>query len=161
MFSAAERQSLQQLTTTGKAAAYKITRTRILLKADEHQTEGDWKKQAIREGLDVSIATIERVRQQFVEEGFEAVLSYKQRQYSKVRRLDGDKEANLIALTCSDAPKGRVRWTLRLLVECMVELGHVEQISHETIRQTLKKTMMAKLTREKKNASKLASGRDC
>lgn len=88
----------------------------------------------------MSIATIERVRQQFVEEGFESVLSYKQRQGSKTRRLDGEKEAHLIALTCSDAPGGRARWTLRLLADQMVELGHVEQISHETIRQTLKKT---------------------
>ena len=138
--SAAEQQTLKQLTTRGKAAAYKSTRARILLKADEHQAEGGWKDQVISEALDVSVATIERVRQQFVEEGFEAVLSYKQRQVSKARRLDGEKEAHLIALTCSDAPVGRVRWTLRLLADRMVELGHVEQISHETIRQTLKKT---------------------
>ena len=89
----AERQTLQQLTTRGKAAAYKITRARILLKADEHQAEGGWKDQVISEALDVSVATIERVRQQFVEEGFDAVLSYKQRQVSKARRLDGEKEA--------------------------------------------------------------------
>jgi transposase len=138
--SAAERQTLQQLTTTGKAAAYKITRARILLKADEHQAEGGWKDHAISEALDVSVATIERVRQQFVEEGSEAVLRYKQRQGSSTRRLDGAKEAHLSALTCSDAPEGRARWTLRLLVDRMIEVGHVEQISHETIRQTLKKT---------------------
>ena len=138
--SAAERQTLQQLTTTGKAAAYKLTRARILLKTDEYQAEGGWKDQAISKALDVSVATIERVRQQFVEEGFEAVLSYKRQQVSKARRLDGDKEAHLIALTCSDAPGGRARWTLRLLADRMVELGYVEQISHETIRQTLKKT---------------------
>ncbi|PSB13509.1 IS630 family transposase, partial [Phormidesmis priestleyi ULC007] len=65
---------------------------------------------------------------------------YKQGQQPRVQRLDGEKEAHLIALTCSDAPTGRVRWTLRLLAERMVELGHVEQISHETIRKTLKKT---------------------
>jgi transposase len=137
---AAERQTLQHLTTTGKTAAYKITRARILLKADEQQAEGGWKDQAISEALDVSVATIERVRQQFVEEGAEAVLRYKPRQSSPRRRLDGEKEAHLIALTCSEAPKGRGRWTLRLLADRMVELGHVEQISHETIRQTLKKT---------------------
>jgi transposase len=137
---AAERQTLQPLTTTGKAAAYKLTRARILLKADEHQTEGGWKDHAISEALEVSVATIERVRQPFVEEGAEAVLRYKQRQGSSTRRLDGAKEAHLIALTCSEAPEGRARWTLRLLADRMVELGHVEQISHETIRQTLKKT---------------------
>ena len=80
------------------------------------------------------------MRQQFVEEGTEAVLRHKPWQSSSRRRLDGEKEAHLIALTCSEAPEGRVRWTLRLLADRMVELGHVEQISHETIRQTLKKT---------------------
>jgi transposase len=138
--SAAERQTLQHLTTTGKAAAYKITRARILLKADEHQTEGGWKDHDISEALDVSVATMERVRQQFVEEGAEAVVRYKQRQGSSTRRLDGAKEAHLIAQTCSEAPEGRARWTLRLLADRMVELGHVEPISQETIRQTLKKT---------------------
>jgi transposase len=137
---AAERQALQHLTSTGKTAAYQITRARILLKADEQQAEGGWKDQAISEALEVSVATIERVRQQFVEQGAEAVLRYKPRQCSPRRRLDGEKEAHLIALTCSEAPEGRVRWTLRLLADRMVELGHVEQISHETIRQTLKKT---------------------
>ena len=139
--SAAERQTLQHLASTGKAAAYKISRARrILLKADEQQAEGGWNDQAISDALDVSVATIEPVRQQFVEQGAEAVLCYKQRQSSPTRRLDGEQEAHLIALTCSDAPEGRARWTLRLLADRMVELGHVERISHETIRQTLKKT---------------------
>lgn len=135
-----ERQILQQMTTTGTIAAYKMNRARILLKADENQADGGWADQEISAALDVSVATIERARHQFVEEGFEAVLSYKQGQQSRVRRLDGEQEAHLIALTCSDAPAGRVRWTLRLLAERMVELGQVEQISHETIRKTLKKT---------------------
>ena len=130
----------EQLTRTGKAAAYKINRARILLKADINQDVDGWGDQAISEALDVSVATIERVRQQFVEEGFEAVLSYKQRKRNKPRSLDGEKEAHLIAIACSEAPPGKARWTLRLLSERMVELGHVEQISHETIRQTLKKT---------------------
>jgi transposase len=135
-----ERQILEQLTTTGKTAAYKMNRARILLKADEHHADGGWGDQAISAALDVSVATIERVRHQFVEEGFEAVLSSKQGQQTRMRRLDGEKEAHLIALTCSEAPAGRVRWTLRLLAERMVELGQVEQIFHETIRKTLKKT---------------------
>lgn len=136
--SAEEQKILQQITTTGKTAAYKMNRARILLKAD-----GGWGDQAISEALDVSVATIERVRQQFVEDGFEAVLSYKQREQSRARMLDGEKEAHLIALTCSDAPDGRARWTLRLLAEQMVSFGHVEQISHETIRKTLKKTNLS------------------
>lgn len=138
--SSEERQTLEQLTRTGKAAAYKINRARILLKADINQDVDGWGDQAISEALDVSVATIERVRQQFVEEGFETVLSYKQRKRNKPRSLDGEKEAHLMAIACSEAPPGKARWTLRLLSERMVELGHVEQISHETIRQTLKKT---------------------
>ena len=128
------------MTTTGKTAAYKITRARILLKADEQHAAGGWKEQAIREAWEVSVATMERVRQQFVEEGTEAVLRHKPRQSSPRRRLEGEKEAHWIALAGSEAPEGRLRWTLRLLADRMVELGHVEQISHETIRQTLKKT---------------------
>ena len=141
--SAEEQKILQQITTTGKTAAYKMNRARILLKADENQADRGWGDQAISEALDVSVATIERVRQQFVEDGFEAVLSYKQREQSRARMLDGEKEAHLIALTCSDAPDGRARWTLRLLAEQMVSFGHVEQISHETIRKTLKKTNLS------------------
>ncbi len=138
--SAEERQTLQQITTTGKTAAYKMNRARILLKADENQADGGWGDQALSDALDVSVATIERVRQQFVEEGCLAVLSYKQRESSRTRILDGAKEAHLIALTCSDAPDGRAEWTLRLLAEQMVVRGYVEQISHETIRKALKKT---------------------
>ncbi|PSB15277.1 hypothetical protein C7B65_24820 [Phormidesmis priestleyi ULC007] len=95
--SAEERQILEKLTTTGKTAAYKMNRARILLKADQHQADGGWGDQAISAALDVSVATIERVRHQFVEEGFEAVLSYKQGQQPRVQRLDGEKEAHLIA----------------------------------------------------------------
>ncbi|MGV0028999.1 IS630 family transposase [Phormidesmis priestleyi] len=140
--SAEERQRLEQLTTTGKTAAYKMNRARILLKADEHSAQRGWGDQAISAPLNVSVARIERVRHQFVEEGFEAVLSYKQGQQTRGQRLEGEKAAHLVALTCSDAPIGRVRWRLRLLAERMVELGHVEQISQETIRKTLKKNQL-------------------
>jgi transposase len=89
--------------------------------------------------LDVSVATIERLRQRFVEAGLAACLERRQTRVYQ-RLLDGVQEAHLIALTCSDPPEGRNRWTLRLLSERLVALGHVEQISHETVRQTLKKT---------------------
>ena len=146
-----ERQTLKKLISTGKAAAYKINRARILLKADINQDVGGWADQVISEALDISVATIERVRKQLVEEGFEAVLNYKQRKRNKPRSLDGKKEAHLIAIireagasnACSEAPEGKARWTLRLLSDRMVELGYVEQISHETIRQTLKKTNLS------------------
>jgi len=87
------------------------------------------------------VQTVERVRQQLVEEGFEAVLTrHPYRQKVSRRKVDGEIEAHLVALACSEAPRGRSRWSLRLLADRMVELGYVESVSHETVRRTLKKT---------------------
>jgi transposase len=136
-----ERQQLAQISRTGKASAYQITRARILLKADTSQPEENWKDAEISAALDVSVATIERLREQFVEEGVPKCLQRKTRIYERL--LDGEQEAKLVAIACSEAPAGRSRWTLRLLSERVVELGYVEQISHETVRQTLKKTNLS------------------
>jgi transposase len=133
----AEREHLEKLTQTGKTAAYIITHARILLKADTSQSEGGWCDADISAALDVGTATVERLRQQFVEEGFEACLSRKRRVYTRL--LDGNQEAHLVAIACSSPPEGQSRWTLRLLSQRLVELGHVESVSHETVRQTLKK----------------------
>jgi len=95
---------------------------------------------AIAQGLDAGTATIERVRKQFVEEGLEAALARRPPQREYARKLDGEGEAHLIALACSQAPEGRRRWTLRLLAGRMVALEYVDQVSHETVRQVLKKT---------------------
>ena len=135
-----ERQALEQLTTTGRAPAYKVNHARILLKADTNQADGGWTDQTISEALDISSSTIERVRQRFVEESLAAALQRKPQQRHKPHRLDGEQEAHLIALTCGAAPEGYGRWSLRLLAERMVELDYVETVSHETVRQTLKKT---------------------
>ena len=132
-----ERQQLEQLSRIGKASAYQITRARILLKADAAQSEGGWTDAEISAALDVSVATLERLREQFVKEGMSQCLVRKTRVYQSL--LDGEQEAKLVALACSEAPVGRSRWTLRLLSDRVVELGYVEQISHETVRQTLKK----------------------
>lgn len=134
-----ERQSLEQMVKTGKRAAYTINHARILLKADRNQPNGSWRDQDIKEALDISLRTIERVRQRCVEEGLEAALKCRPGGGRK-RKLDGEVEAHLVALRCSEAPEGRGRWTLRLLADQMVELGHVEQLSHESVRQVLKKT---------------------
>jgi hypothetical protein len=118
-----------------------FTRGRILLKADQSDNGPGWSDERIREALDVTVQTIERVRKQLVEEGFNAVLS--RREYTQKvsrKKIDGDVEAHLVALSCSKPPEGRARWTLRLLADSIVELGYVESISHEAIRQTLKKT---------------------
>lgn len=135
-----ERETLEKLTTTGKTSAYKMNHARILLKADINQAEGDWTDEAISDALDISIATIERVRQRFVETSLEAALTRQVQHQRKARRLDGEQEARLIAMTCGEIPDGRARWSLRLLAQKMVELEYVESISYETIRQTLKKT---------------------
>ena len=135
-----ERLLLEQLTKKGFAPAYKINHARILLKADTNQESGGWIDEAISKALDISIPTIERVRRLFVEQGIEAALTRATPSNTKTRLLDGEREARLIAIACSQPPEGQARWTLRLLAERMVELEIVESISHETVRQTLKKT---------------------
>jgi transposase len=138
--SCGERESLDNLTTTGKTAAYKLNHARILLKADINQDGGGWRDQDISDALDISVSTIERVRQRFVEESLEVALSRQTLSRTKPRLLDGEQEAHLIALACGEAPEGQGKWSLRLLADQLVELGHVPSISHETVRQTLKKT---------------------
>ena len=137
---AEERWALQALIAAGKASARKLTHARILLKADRDPVGPGWNDEEITEGLEVGHATVERVRQQFVEEGLEAALDRHKPRRDYRRKLDGDAEAHRIALACGEAPEGRARWTLRLLGERMVALEYVDTISHETVRRTLKKT---------------------
>jgi len=136
-----ERKSLKSFVSSGKGPARMFTRARILLKADVGEGGPRWPDEKIAEALDVTIQSIERVRKQLVEEGFEAVL-HRRTYVQKVSRkkLDGDAEAHVIALTCSEAPEGYTRWSLRLLADRMVELGYVDSISHEAVRRVLKKT---------------------
>jgi transposase len=131
-----ERKTLEQLISRGKGAARKLLHARILLKADENV---GWSDERISEALDVSLSTIGRVRERFVEEGLEVALERKAPQRVYQRRLDGAQEAHLVALVCSPPPEDRGRWTLQLLADKMVELDDVESVSKETIRQTLKK----------------------
>ncbi len=136
-----ERETLTKLTTSGRGPARMFTRARILLKADQGDNGPGWPDERISEALDVTVQTIERMRKQLVEEGFDAVLS--RRKYTQKvsrKKIDGDVEAHLVALSCSKPPQGRARWTLRLLADSIVELGYVQSISHEAVRQTLKKT---------------------
>ncbi len=135
-----ERHFLEQLTKKGKIAAYKMNHARILLKADINQKEGGWTDRQIGESLDIGHATIERVRQRFVEEGIESALSRREQKNRRQKIIDGEKEAYLIAIACSETPCGKSNWTLQMLADRMVELNYVEQVSTETIRQTLKKT---------------------
>ncbi len=117
-----------------------MNHARILLLADINQQEGGWSDQRISESLNVGHATIERVRQRFVEEGIESALSRREQKNRRAKIIDGEKEAYLIALACSETPMGQAKWTLQMLAAQMVELKYVEKVSKETIRQTLKKT---------------------
>ena len=139
-----ERATLKKLLTSGRGSGRMFTRVRILLKADQSDEVTSWPDEKISEAFDVTVQTIEKVRKQLVEEGFEAVLSrHPYTQKVSRKKIDGDVEAHLIALCCSEHPKGRVRWTLRLLADKVVELGYVDSISYEAVRQTLKKTNLS------------------
>lgn len=134
-----ERYQLNQLTNSGTSPARKLTRARILLKADAAEGGPNWSDHAISEALDVALATIHRTRQEFVEGGVEAALKRKKPRLRRSHSLDGAQEAHLIALACSAPPPGRKRWTLQLLADRLVELGHCPVVSDETVRRTLKK----------------------
>ena len=136
----AERRSLRGLVSSGKGAARKLTHARILLKADVSQGGPSWTDAAISEAVDVGTATVERVRKRFVKEGLDAALVRRKPDRVYQRKLDGDGEAHLVALACSQAPEGRNRWTLELLADRMVVLGRVDSLSYQTVRRVLKKT---------------------
>jgi Homeodomain-like domain len=139
--SAEERERLEALIRKGKSPAQRLLKARILLKADISEASEGWCDSRIIRALETSASMVYRVRKQLVEEGFEAVLSRKQRAAPAVARIfDGEKEAKLIALACSKPPKGRARWTLRLLESKVVELRIVDRASDSTIGRTLKKT---------------------
>jgi len=134
-----ERMVLQKLVSSGKSAARRLTHARVLLLGDASLGGRGHTDQQIQTALGVGIRTIERVRQRFVEDGFEAALSPRPRP-RRQSKLAGEVEARLLALTQRDPPAGRKRWTLRLLAEQLVALKYVERVSHESIRQVLKKT---------------------
>ena len=139
--SAQERERLEALIGAGKSMAQLLTKARILLKADVSEAGEGWSDSKISAALDTSINNIGRTRRQLVEEGFEATLTRKYNPNSaRPRIFDGAAEAKLIALTCSPAPEGFARWSLRLLEEKVVELNIVEKASDNTIGRTLKKT---------------------
>ena len=136
-----ERGELERMISRGKADARKLAHARILLQADEAEGGGPARvDEGIASALEVSVRTIERVRQRFVGRGLAAALLPKPSTRLYARKLDGEQEAHLLALACARPPEGKARWSLRLLAERMVELEHVDGLSHETVRQTLKKT---------------------
>jgi hypothetical protein len=140
-----EREYLHNLIYSGTAPARKLNRARILLKADigKHAEGEALIDKEIARMLQTSPATVQRVRERFYEVGLEAALerSLPDRVYK--RSLEGRAEARLIALACSEPPRGWDRWSFRLLADKTIELGIVESVSHETVRKTLKKTNFA------------------
>jgi transposase len=135
-----EQDQLQQMVRKGKSAASKLAHARILLLADESDGAPARTDEQVADSLDLSTRTIERVRERFVEQGFEAALVPARSKRIYARKLDGKQEAKLIALACAKPPAGKKRWTLRLLADEVVESQIVDSLSHETVRQTLKKT---------------------
>ncbi len=138
-----DRGRLESLIAHGHAPAREITHARILLKADEGENApGEaWSDVKIADALEISRSTVLRVRTRFVEEGLEAALVHRRPKNTKPPKLDGSQQAHLIALACSEPPKGRERWSLRLLADRFVglECAQEEPISRELVRRTLKK----------------------
>ena len=133
-----ERKCLQDIVSKGKGSAYKIKHANILLKSDADGPA--WTDEKIADAFSAHKCTIEGIRTRFVKEGFEAVMERKKRLTPpRERILDGEKEARLIAIGCSNPPKGRSRWTLQLLADKMIELNIVESISYKTVGRGLKK----------------------
>ena len=134
-----ERTRLEGMIHCGIGALNSALKARILLKTDVSENAPGWSDERIAEALETSLSTVLRTRRQFVEEGLDAALSRKKSSWSPPRTFDGEAEAKLIALTCSEPPKGHTHWTLRLLEKRVVELGIVEAASYTTIYRVLKK----------------------
>ena len=138
--SAEEREQLNAMIRKGKSSAQRLMKARILLKADVSEDGEGWSDSEIVKALETGLTTVYRTRQQLAEEGLEAVLSRKKPSRPSVLPIfDGEKEAKLIALACSQPPEGHARWSLRLLENKVVELGIVERASDSTIGRALKK----------------------
>ncbi|MCK5592346.1 MAG: helix-turn-helix domain-containing protein [Candidatus Pacebacteria bacterium] len=129
-----EKEKLQSMISSGKHSAKKLLKARVLLKSEQ-----GWKDQKIADSLDITTRTLENMRKQFVEDGFDNFLQGRYSQRTYFRKLDGEKEAQLITIACSESPEGHERWTLKMLANEMVRLEYVDTISPDTVRRTLKK----------------------
>ena len=138
--SEAEREELRTVIKKLKGSSQKVRRAQILLKADANGS--NWTDEQISEAFDCRTQTVEKIRKRLVKQGFKTVLNGAKRLHPPTEKLlDGAQEAEVIALRLGEPPKGYANWSLRLLARKVVELGIVESISHETARQTLKKTV--------------------
>jgi transposase len=139
-----EREQLQSILSKGKHSSLQFRNACILLNCDEGKYGQRIANEQIAQILQVNTKTIERLKQRFVEEGFEACMDRKPYPEVKNIKTDGDFEAHLIALSCSKAPDGYTHWSLRMLADKMVELKYAESVSYETVRQVLKKTKLSR-----------------
>ena len=135
-----EREQLTAIVSKGSHTAQQYRNAYILLNCDESEHNEKIINEEVSRVLKVSMRMIDRVKQRFVEEGFESCLERKPISKTKTKKIDGEVEAHLIALSCGAAPEGFSKWSLRLLADKMVELKYVDDISYETIRKALKKT---------------------
>jgi transposase len=135
-----EREQLNGIISKGTHSAQLYRTAYILLNCDEGKWGDKLTNEQVSKVLQISMRMIDRIKQKFVEEGFEACLERKPLSRTKAKKVDGDLEAHLIALSCGKPPKGFSRWSLRMLADKMVELKYTENISHETVRRVLKKT---------------------
>ena len=139
-----ERELLESIIAKGKHSSLQFRNACILLNSDEGNEGNKWTNEQIAGFLRITPKTVERLRQRFVEEGFESCMDRKPYPEVKDVKTDGDFEAHLVALSCSKAPQGYARWSLRMLADKMVELNYVEAVSYETIRRVLKKTKLSR-----------------
>jgi transposase len=140
----AQREHLKSLIAAGTAPARKLTHARILLKADQSPEGPGWVDEKVADAVEVSQPTVSRVRKRYFEEGLEAAVNRRPPNRVYQRKLDGEQEARLIALACSEPPEGQARWSLRLVADKLVELEVVEEVSYQTVRRILKKTNLSR-----------------
>lgn len=140
-----ERQELEQIISKGKHTSQTYRSAYILLNKDEgeYSSGNRVKNEELTKVLHVSMRTIDRIKKKFVKEGFDACLSRKESSRTYERKIDGDVEAHLISIACSEPPEGMAKWSLRLLSDKMVEFGYIDEISHESVRTVLKKRIEA------------------
>jgi transposase len=138
-----EREELKAIVAKGKHSSLQFRNACILLNCDEGNFGQKLSNKKIAQVLQVNSKTVERLKERFVEEGFDACVDRKPYPFKQKPKTAGDFEAHLIAISCSKSPKGYARWSLRMLANKMVELNYSEKVSHETVRQVLKKTNLS------------------
>ena len=135
-----EREELESVVKRGRAAAWKVQRAQALLQCDQGELGPGWIDSDVASAYGCTTRSLENWRKQAVQSGPLSLLERKARTPPMAKKLDGEKEARLVTLACSEPPEGRSRWTLRLLADQLVELEVVDEVSHETVRRTMKKT---------------------